>query len=174
MTQYDVNAATPIYNDGHLFITSAYGTGCGMFTVTPTSAKLDWKGKEVSSKFQPCILDNGKLYGSSGGILKCLTWPEQRTSLLGRPATWRPQLEGGSFVIDGKQLIAIGEKGKLTLVHLEDAGPKVAGEMEIFHYSPIWSSPVIYHGKLYVKGKDELVCLDIGVSPAASKVSRKP
>jgi outer membrane protein assembly factor BamB len=157
-TQYDVNAATPVYQDGHLFITSSYGHGCAMFSLSASSAKLDWKGKEISSKFQPCILADGKLYGNSGSILKCLTWPTKDVVWSTRDVELN---EGGSFVIDGKQMIAISEHGKLSLVHLEDAGPKVVSEFEVFHYSPVWSAPVIYHGKLYVKGKDELVCLDV-------------
>src|SRR6185295_5190825 len=75
VTSYDVNATTPVYHDGHLFITSSYGLGCAMFDVTATGATMAWQGKQISSKFQPCILDNGKLYGSSNGLLKCLTWP---------------------------------------------------------------------------------------------------
>ena len=35
-------------------------------------------------------------------------------------------------------------------------------EVKVFNgASNIWSDPVIYHGKLYVKGTDELVCFDI-------------
>ena len=70
--------------------------------------------------------------------------------------------EGGSFVLDGSQLVCISEKGKLSLVHLTAAGAEVTGEVQLFDYDKVWSSPVIYHGKLYVKGKEELVCLDIG------------
>ncbi|HET6251429.1 MAG TPA: PQQ-binding-like beta-propeller repeat protein [Tepidisphaeraceae bacterium] len=159
-TQYDVNASTPIFSDGHLFITSGYGHGCAMFTISATAAKLDWKGKEISSKFQPCILDNGKLYGNSGGILKCMTWPTKDVVWSSRDVELN---EGGSFVIDGNLMIALGEKGKLSLVKLDDpAGPKVVSDMDAFTTSPIWSAPVIYHGKLYIHGKDQLVCLDIG------------
>ena len=157
-TQYDVNATTPVYKDGHLFITSAYGHGCAMFSVTASGAKLDWKGKDISSKFQPCILDNGKLYGNSGGILKCLNWPDKGPAWSSRDVELN---DGGSFVIDGNQLIALSEKGTLSLVHLEAAGPKVVSQVKMFDFDNVWSAPVIYHGKLYVKGKDELVCLDV-------------
>ncbi|HZK80048.1 MAG TPA: PQQ-binding-like beta-propeller repeat protein [Humisphaera sp.] len=158
-TSYDVNATTPIYHDGHLFISSGYGHGCAMFELHPTGVTLVWKGKEISSKYQPCILNQGILLGNSSGRLKCLKWPTQ-------DVLWSSNKvelgEGGSFVLDGSQLICISEKGKLSLVHLTAAGADVVGEVQLFDYDKVWSSPVIYHGKLYVKGKEELVCLDIG------------
>ena len=73
--------------------------------------------------------------------------------------------DGGGLYLqitgDGKQMIAISQNGKLSLVHLDIDGPKVVSQTEIFRSSYVWSAPVIYHGKLYVKGKDELVCLDV-------------
>ena len=157
-TDYNVNASTPIYHDGHLFITTSYGHGCAMFTMTAAGVKLDWEGKDISSKYQPCILDNGLLYGNSNGRLKCMAWPQQKTVWSSNKIDLQ---EGGSFVIDGDQLIAMSEKGTLSLVHLAPSGATVASEVELFSYTKVWSSPVIYHGKLYVKGKDDLVCLDI-------------
>jgi hypothetical protein len=39
----------------------------------------------------------------------------------------------------------------------------------MFDFSQVWSSPVIYHGKLYTMGKDNLVCLDIGSNTADAR-----
>ena len=103
------------------------------------------------------ILDQGSLIGNSAGRLECLKWP---TSQLLVSNKVEPQ-QGGSIVIDGNQIIAMSEKGKLSLVHFSAAGAEVAAEVNMFEYDKVWSSPVIYHGKLYVKGKTELVCLDI-------------
>jgi len=158
-TSYDVNATTPIYKDGYLFISSGYGHGCAMFELHPSGVKLDWKGKEVTSKFQPVILDKGELFANSAGRLKCLKWPTNDVLWSSNKIELQ---EGGSFVIDGAQLIAMSEKGKLSLVHLAAAGPELMSEVPMFDYDKVWSSPVIYHGKLYVKGKTEMVCLDIG------------
>lgn len=161
VTQYKVNATTPIYHDGHLFISSAYSHGCAMFKLEAAGPVLEWKGKQIASKYQACILQNGKLYGNSGGVLKCLTWPLQDEVW----STHEVKLnDGGSFVIDGNQMITLSENGVLSLVHLDPIGPKVMSEIDFFaNQRDIWSAPVIYHGKLYVKGRDELVCLDISV-----------
>jgi outer membrane protein assembly factor BamB len=159
ITQYQVNATTPIYHEGHLFISSGYGHGCAMFKLTAARATLEWSGKQISSKYQACILQDGKLYGNSGGVLKCLSWPLPKQVW----STHEVKLnEGGSFIIDGNQMITLSDKGTLSLVHLDPDGPKVMSEIDIFPASrDIWSAPIIYHGKLFVKGKDELVCLDI-------------
>lgn len=158
-TLYQVNAVTPIYKDGYLFISSDYGHGCAMFKLSATGATLDWKGKQLSSKFQPCILDSGTLFGSNGGRLTALQWPTNNV-------LWSADTvdlnDGGSFIIDGQQAIALSEKGQLSLVGLGAAGPTVKTEVSLFDYDKVWSFPVIYHGKLYAKGKTELVCLDLG------------
>jgi outer membrane protein assembly factor BamB len=158
-TSYKVNAATPLFHDNKLFITTGYGHGCGVFTLTATGASEDWKGKEIASKYQPCILDDGKLYGSSGGVLKCLVWPTKKVLWSSREGDLG---DGGSFIKNGDFLITMSEQGKLSLLHLDTAGPKTVSQVKLFDFDNVWSSPVIYHGKLYVKGKDELVCLDIG------------
>lgn len=157
-TMFEVNATTPVYHDGHLFISTAYGQGCAMFELHANGVKLDWKGKELSSKYQPCILVGNALFGNSGGRLKCLQWPTNKVLWSSNNV---PLRDGGSFIINGSQLIALSEDGKLTLVHFTAAGTTVVGEVNLFSYDKVWSSPVIYHGKLYVKGENELVCFDI-------------
>ena len=157
-TSYDVNATTPIYHEGHLFISSGYGHGCAMLELGGGTAKEDWKGKQIASKYQPCILDKDRLYGNGAGRLKCITWP-------GGKQIWsnnKVELgEGGSFIIAGQNLIALSEGGHLSLLHLKPDGADVVSEADIFHYDKVWSDPIVYHGKLYVKGKDELACFDV-------------
>lgn len=158
-TQYDVNASTPVYQGGHLFITSGNGHGCAMLELNAKGVKVEWKGKEISSLFQPTLLDNGLLFGNSNGRFKCLKWPTN-------DVLWSSNAvklgTGGSIVIDGDQAIALSEKGTLSLVRIGAAEPTVTSEVALFDGEKIWSSPVIYHSKLYVKGKEDLVCLNIG------------
>jgi outer membrane protein assembly factor BamB len=145
--------------DGHLFITTAYGHGCAMLAVTPTGATIEWSGKQISSKYQPCILDDGKLIGNSNGTLKCLQWPTQTTLWSTRAGDLG---DGGSFTIAGNKIVAMSQDGKLSLIQFDANGAKLVNEVKVFNGgNNIWSDPVIYHGKLYVKGTDELVCFDI-------------
>lgn len=158
VTSYDVNAATPIYRDGHLYITTGYGHGGAMFNLTPSGAKLEWHGNQIGSKYQPCILDGDMLIGNSGGVLKCLKWPTNKQVWSTREIELS---EGGSFIINGDKIICLSERGKLTFAQITPDGPKVLNESSPFSAEKIWSDPVIYHSKLYIKGTDELICYDI-------------
>jgi hypothetical protein len=74
--------------------------------------------------------------------------------------------DGGTLVRDGDLLIALSERGKLLLVHASPQGAKVLSQVPLFDFGTTWSTPLIYHGKLYAMGKDTLVCLDIGTHTA--------
>ena len=165
-TSYNVNASTPIYRDHHLFISSDYGHGCMMLTLSATGAKEEFEkaDKDLMLKFQPPILDGEYLYANSGGTLKCAHWPDLKIQ-------WEEKLklgEGGTIVRDGDLLIALSERGKLLLVHATPQSAKVLSEVPLFDFGTAWSTRLIYHGKLYAMGKDTLVCLDIGTRTARS------
>jgi outer membrane protein assembly factor BamB len=162
-TDYDVNASTPIYKEPNLFVTSGYGHGCMMLELSPAGAKKLWESKAMASKFSPVILDRDYLYGNSAGALKCLHWPD------GKPAwelskTKSESLgEGGTVVRFGDCLILLGERGKLTLGKATPEGfTKVSGVAKIVDgKANVWATPTISNGRLYVKGLEELLCLDI-------------
>jgi outer membrane protein assembly factor BamB len=156
-TQYDVNATTPIYRDGHLFITSSYGHGCEMLTLSAAGASKDWQGKQIGSRFQPCVLDDGKLYGNSGGRLKCISWPDGKPIWTGNDVDLG---DSGSFVLDGDKLVVLSDHGMLSLVQLNSNGPKTVSQVKLFDFDNVWASPLIYKGKIFAKGKTELVALD--------------
>ena len=160
-----VNAATPIYHDGHLFISSDYQTGCMMLSLTPNGATKDWQKRDIQQKFQPGVLDHDYYYVNSGGTLKCMHWPDGKI-------VWEasdPKLrlnEGGSIVRDGDKLITMSERGKLSLVKATPQGYAVISQMQLFDFGQVWSSPLIYRDRLYTMGKDTLICLDIGPQAA--------
>jgi outer membrane protein assembly factor BamB len=168
-TGNDVNASTPVYRDHHLFISSDYGHGCMMLALTATGAKEDFDkaDKDLMLKFQPAILDGDYLYANSGGTLKCAHWPDLKIQ-------WEEKLklgEGGMLVRDGELLVCLSERGKLELVHATPQSVKMLSQILLFDFGTVWSTPLIYHGKLYAMGKDTLVCLDLGGSQTASGVN---
>jgi outer membrane protein assembly factor BamB len=170
-TDYDVNAATPIYHDHHLFISSDYKHGSMMLTLSATGAKEDWDhaGKDIQMRFQPAILDGDYLYANSEGVLKCMHWPDGKIA-------WENKLglqSGGTIVRNGDLLIALSERGKLSLVRATPQGATVLSRVSLFDFGTTWSTPLIYRGKLYAMGKDTLVCLDIGSRTAGTAESQK-
>jgi len=163
-----VSAATPIYREGKLFIACDYdrkpGT-CMMLEVTPSGAKTLWENGNIAQKFQPGVLDNGFYYVNSEGTLKCMNWSDGKLS-------WQNNLRlgsGGSVVRDGDKLIVMSERGKLYLVHATPTENKVINQLQLFDYGQVWSSPLIYRGRLYCMGEKSLVCLEVGSSVAMAK-----
>ena len=155
-TEYDVNAATPLVIDDAVFITSGYGTGCAMIDVTPTGARVRWKNKEIQSHFNTPIYSAGYIYGTSDpGDLVCLN-AKTGTS------TWRhPGFEkGGVAAADGALVALSGSNGTLTLLKL---APEAYLELGSTHplSGQSWTAPVIGDGRLIVRNKQEMACLDI-------------
>jgi outer membrane protein assembly factor BamB len=159
VTKYDVNASTPVYHDGHLFITSAYGTGSAMLKVTATGAEQVWADKSIQSRFQGAILDGGHLYLNSEGTVMCLSWPDCKTK-------WKENLRlaaGGSLIrYGGDKLLALSERGKLSLLRATPEKAEKLGEWQALDAREAWSTPLLWQKKLYLKGTTELVCYEFG------------
>ncbi len=160
-TRYDVNATTPIVHDGRVLFTAEYDTGrAAMYEIEGKSTKKVWESKSLKSKFQPVILDDGFVYGNSGGNLVCIDW---KTGQLAWQANDREMRlgPGGSIVRAGDKLITMSERGKLGLVQATPKGYKLLSQADVFDADQIWASPLLYDGKLYCKGRDQFVCLDM-------------
>lgn len=164
MTQYDVNAATPIYHDGRLFITSAYGkppARCAQFELSPMGAKPVWTNNQLTAKYQPPILDAGHLYGNSEGAVRCLRWSDGKTVW-----TAKDRIDqGGSIVrIAPDKLLMFSQTGKATLARATPEKYEKLAEFQAVERAGnnVWSTPLVYRGKMYVKGRNDFVCYDIG------------
>jgi outer membrane protein assembly factor BamB len=168
-TANEVNAGTPVTKDDKIFISSGYNQGAGQYQVTPNGLKQVWTTKEVDCKINAAILDNGYLYCNSedhNGRLKCLDWATGKVKSSGTGRTMMLGF-GGSFVRDGDKLYAMSQSGALSLMSATPQEFKLISQAQIFDagYAEVWSTPLIYHGKLYAKGQNELVCLDISGKP---------
>jgi outer membrane protein assembly factor BamB len=162
-TRYDVNASTPIYRDGKLFISSNYGKGCTLLQIGPTSATKVWENKELQCRFNPPILEGDILYGNSEGRFKAIKWAD------GKPSWPSPAPDnlgmGGSITrLPDSKMLMMTEGGKLLLAKVTPDSYKLLAEAQIFtetgRPAQIWSTPIIHNGKLYAKGLNELACYD--------------
>lgn len=156
-TMYDVNAATPIYRDGYLFISSNYDHGCMMLQLTPTGATKLWETKDMKAHFPSPVLEGDVLYGNSQGSVRCLTWPDGKVKWTAKDKIGN----GGSMLRVGDKLLMLSERGKLILSRATPQGIEKLGEAQIFDGNQIWSSPILYNGKLYAKGTDDFACFDL-------------
>jgi outer membrane protein assembly factor BamB len=169
-TQYGVNGTTPVYRDGHLFVSSAYDKGCMMLRVEPKGPKKLWENRNVESRFQGMVLDGDALYANSEGVVKCLSWPDGKV-------LWQssePGLnKGGSMVrIPGDRMILMSERGELTLARVTPEKIEIISQAKVFDQgSETWSTPLIYGGRLYAKAETEFVCFDVSAGRASSQSS---
>lgn len=161
-TDYDVNAATPLVIGGkNVFLTTGYKTGCGMFDVTSDPPKELWRNKLLQAHFNSPILHEGFIYGiGDPGDLICIN-PADGS------AKWRQSgfEKGGVVGIDGHIIALVGNDrdGKDGDAVLLKMSPD--GYSEVSRCRPLggqsWTAPIVAQGKLYVRNRVALVCLDL-------------
>ena len=79
-TSYDINATSPYYFDGHLFITSGYGTGSQLLKLSKDGdgVKVEqvWENKAFDNQHHGIVVIEGHVYGATHnykrGIWACL------------------------------------------------------------------------------------------------------
>jgi outer membrane protein assembly factor BamB len=162
--EYNINATPPIVQGNKIFVTVAYKAGrCAQYEITPAGPQKKWEGKQVTGRFQPGILDNGHLYVNSEGLLKCLDWNTGKV-LWSTKNSEKPMLGfGGTIVrVNNDQLICLSDRGKLTLLKATPQGySKISELKDAVEGKEVWSTPLIYNGKLYLKGATDLACFDV-------------
>ncbi|MFP6899402.1 MAG: PQQ-binding-like beta-propeller repeat protein [Opitutales bacterium] len=153
--------STPIFHEGHVFVSSAYGVGCNGFKVTNDgerfTAKEIYANKTISNHHGGCIRVGDHVYASSGGTLACM---ELKTG----KEMWRQRSagKGSILIIDGK-IILRAENGALALVELN---PKEYRQISKFDQpdrskAKAWPHPVVSDGVLYVRDQDILLAYDV-------------
>ncbi len=163
-TNYDVNATTPVYKDNLVFITSGYNTGCALLKVGKSGAKIVWKNKNIASHHSDPFIIDGYIYGYSGdsmqnkGFFKCIDLNTGMQKWSTKEIGW------GTCVAVENYLLCCDIKGNLSLIKpdpekfLKVASlPKVWGKVS----GAAWTIPVLANGKLYLRFKQSLMCLDI-------------
>lgn len=154
------NIATPIVRDGHVFVSSDYGTGCALLKLTPAGGKVTasevYFNKDMRNHWCTSVLVGDYLYGYSSSILTAMKF------LTGEVA-WRDRSVGkGSVTFAEGHLYCIGEGGVIGLVEATPAGYKEKSRFSIPRGGfPTWTPPVIAAGKLYLREQDNLYCYNI-------------
>ena len=165
LTEYKVNATTPIVYNDIIFHTSGYKMGCEALKVTETGYTVMWKSNVIEGQHTDPLLINGYLYGYSGesmrnnGKFKCVEFSTGKemwsTGDIG---------QGTTTFVDG-YLICQDIKGNLFLIKPDPSGFKKVGEIKEAIpdvKSPAWTVPVVANGKLYVRYLQQLICYQLG------------
>lgn len=157
-TTLDANVATPIFRDNRLYVSTGYGTGCGLFELSAVdgrpAAKLLWANKEMKNYFSTCVLVGNYLYGFNNTMLSCMDFETGEVK-------WRQRgfNRGSLLAADGK-LIIYGERATLALAEVSPDGYKEISQVPILE-DQTWTVPTLSGGRLFVRNDKELVCLNL-------------
>lgn len=158
VTDWNVNAASPIFHDGHLLITSGYRTGSGLFKLSLDGDKLAavtvWKNKVLMNKFQSCVLHEGKLYSSDQKSLKCVDF------MTGEAAWEQKRVKHGTVTLADGFLYLLTEEGELQIGKASPDGFQPTTTASLLT-GRCWTVPVLHRGRIYARNFDRIVCFDL-------------
>ncbi|MBX9681883.1 MAG: PQQ-like beta-propeller repeat protein [Gemmataceae bacterium] len=170
-----VNAANPVVVGDQVLISETYGPGAALLKAKPGAYEVVWtdarktpRNKSMQAHWMTPIHADGYVYGSSGrhetnAELRCI-------ELATGKVMWRePGLTRTSLLMIDRHLICLGEDGMLRLLKPNPRKYELVSEVELADpktqrpllKSPCWAAPIVSHGRLYVRGDDRLVCLEL-------------
>jgi alcohol dehydrogenase (cytochrome c) len=167
-----INCSTPVYQDGMVFASSAYGAGGGLLKLSEDAdgavkAEEFYSTTQMQNHHGGVILLDGYLYGASGGneggALVCLDFKTGKVMWDQRESAGR-RAKGSLALADGRLYYRM-ENGTMVLI---EPSPKEYIELGRFDQpdrseQPAWPHPVIANGKLYLRDQDVLLCYDVKV-----------
>lgn len=153
-TDYDVNAATPIFlAPDKLFVSSGYGTGSALLQINRTNVAEVWRSKGMKNQFSSSVLHNGIVYGFDNATFKAID------AATGNER-WKQRGFGhGSLILAGDHLVVLSDRGKLALVSATPEEYRELGNAQVLE-GKCWTSPSLADGRLYVRNEEQLIALD--------------
>jgi outer membrane protein assembly factor BamB len=159
-TRYDVNATTPLFHEGRVFISSGYGSGSELVGLAPAGGRLRaeqvWAYKPLDNHHGGVILLDGYLYGASGAW-HCLDWNTGES-------LYRERGVGkGSLTYADGMLYTLGEDHTMGLVPATPTGHQLAGQFNLPRggEGKSWAHPVVCGGRLYIRHGNFLYAYDV-------------
>lgn len=161
VTEYDVNANTPLYHNGLVFTVSGYGTGAQMFRLSADGSKTErvWSQSKLDSQMGAAVLVDGYLYGSGHNNRgwHCLDWETGKVQY-----TKREIGNKGNIIFADGLMYCYSERGDVALIKPDPQEFEVISSFRIKEGSgPHWAHPVIKGGLLYVRHGEILKVYDI-------------
>jgi outer membrane protein assembly factor BamB len=154
-TDGNCHCSSPIYHDGQVFISSAYGSGGALLKLNKDGPpETVWKNLVMQNQYSTSVLLDGHLYGFSNARLRCVEFAT------GRSVWDQSGLGKGTLLAADGYLVLLGEKGDLVLA---EATPK--GYREKARCKPLTgvclTAPALAGGRLFVRNENLLIALDL-------------
>ncbi len=165
-----INCSTPIFHEGQVFASSAYGGGAGLVKLSTDGngaikAEEVYATRDMQNHHGGMILVDGCLYGATGGneggALMCLDFKTGKVLWDQRDSVGR-RAKGSLALADGRFYYRL-EDGTMLLIE-----PSAEQYVERGRFAqpdrtdkPAWAHPVVANGKLYIRDQDVLLCYDV-------------
>ena len=157
---------TPIYVDGHVYISSGYGVGCKLVDISDGKARDVWENKVMKNHHGGVIRVGDHVYGFSDGpglVCQNIKTGEQ---------VWNARGEGKSkgavHYADGMLICLDESEGSCFLAKASPDGFEELGRFSLPSKTKlprgggkIWTHPVVVGGKLYLRDQDIVHCFDV-------------
>lgn len=167
-TDNNGNIATPLVVNDYVFISSAYNKGCALLRVVPEGDRLKLEevyarsNRVLRSHHASPVFKDGFLYGFDGTMSTLPRCVDLRKGVEVEDWGDGSRVKSGSLILADPHLIVFGENGDLWLV---EANPKefeiVASVPAVVKGQQLWALPVLAGGRLYLRGGNAIVCLDV-------------
>jgi outer membrane protein assembly factor BamB len=159
-----LNATTPVFENGYLYITSGYDHVGVMFKLSPDASNITrvWTDTTLDNHIGGVVLVNGYIYGASWiehrfGNWCCL---DIKTGKVMYEKKW--ECKGSIISADGMLYCYEEKRGNLALVKASPEDFKIISSFRIKQGSgPHWAHPVINNGVLYIRHGEVLMAYDI-------------
>ncbi len=168
-TSYQVNATTPIFHDGTIFITSGYGSGSEMLKLKVEGKKASveriWEAKQLDNQHGGMVLLDGYLFGSAHmakganrAPWMCLEWKTGKVMYAAKGVG-----RMGSLTYADGMLYTLSEDRVMGLVEAKPADHKLVSKFELPKggEGKSWAHPVVCAGRLYLRHGDVLFAYDV-------------
>ncbi len=165
-----INCTTPLYHDGIVFASSAYGAGGGAAKLSATpdggieATELYFTNRMQNHHGGIILLDSclyGANGGNGGGNLICIDF--ETGEVLWDERRGKQRIPKGAITFADGRLYYRTEEGTMLLIEPSREKYIERGRFEQPDRTdvPAWAHPVIANGKLYVRDQDVLFCYDV-------------
>jgi outer membrane protein assembly factor BamB len=157
-TDWDVNAASPIFSGDLLFLSSGYKTGSAVFKLAREGDKLAgqsvWGAKPskvILGKFQSAVLQDGHLYVSDEKALKCVDFAT------GKEKWSQRGMANATVILADGHLVVFTEGGELQIAKVSAEKYEPFTKVQLLS-GKCWTIPTLYNGRIYVRNLERAAC----------------
>ena len=152
-----VNAASPIYSRGGLFISSEYNHGAAFLRFDGGKLKTVYETKEMQNHMCTSVAVGHHIYGFDRGTLKCME------TTTGKVEWSQRGLGKGTVLGTGDNRLIVGAAdGRLLVIKATPAGFTKMAEFQALDSRGCHVAPTLANGLLYARSpQGQLVCFDV-------------